>query len=330
MLIDKINAYTGLKPDYDNQLSNHLPMTAFALAELGASDDHINKYFSSYLGRLEQAPQHQLVIDHNNWQQHLGENIYYTNYLTYFLERFENATTEQVLKDLLPVFIKSPASKAYHCLLRLAYGIVSKNKVEMAAGLAYWADSYLVIDQQGNEFDDKAKDDISENIFDDIRNTCIQTGYLAPDAPNIFSRIKAISQSELASLFISKAKISNTIGLDKIAVKCLELYLNTKNFTILHCVTSCHAQRIIFKFLTKKQQSEAILYYWQSVIFAYISINTPVINCITKMSFDNVLDVPEIKQTLITSFDDHDIKIAYTAIEEANFYKDDRFLKAAI
>ncbi|NRA86799.1 MAG: DUF4243 domain-containing protein [Rhizobiales bacterium] len=196
--------------------------------------------------------------------------------------------------------------------------------------MAYWADSYLVLDQTSNEFVANGSSDINKEIFDDIRNFCIEKDYKSPNAANIHARIKAISQSEFAVLFMTIGKISKNTGLDKIAVQCLKLYLNTRDFTILHCVTSCHALRIIFEFLDKEQQNEAVLYYWQSVIFAYISIETPKIKPIETIDLGVTSNVQKIKDVVKNNFNDHDIKIAFTAIEEFVFYKDDRFLKAAL
>ncbi|NRA86798.1 MAG: DUF4243 domain-containing protein [Rhizobiales bacterium] len=129
MLTDKINQFSALKPDYNEQLSNHLPMTAHALMALGATNTHISQYIKEYTSRLEQAENHPLVINRDSWQEHLGQNIYYKNYFEYFLGEFEHASSSEVLKLYLPVFIKSPASRAFHCMLRLAYGIMSNNKV---------------------------------------------------------------------------------------------------------------------------------------------------------------------------------------------------------
>lgn len=326
MITDTINAHARFKPDYGKQLSNHLPMTCFALDRLGATDAHIEAYIKQYVGRLEVAEVISADISADNWSELLGQEKYYLNYLDYFLAELEAQTLEVVLRTYLPTFIQSPAVMAYHCLLRLAYGIMSKNAQEIAAGLAYWADGFVIL----SDIIDVRNTERSGCVFDEIRSAFIDCDFKIKPADNIHSRLKNISQDGSIDEILNSGQLYRNATLNDIAEHCLQLYLSTQNFTMLHCMTGCHALRIISEYLDDEQKQEANLYFWQSVILAYVSIDVPKIKPMAEFDFADQLSEVEIKDRVKLEFDDHDVKIAFTAIEQARFYNDEKFLKAAV
>ena len=121
----------------------------------------------------------------------------------------------------------------------------------------------------------------------------------------------------------------NDIKLEDIAVSNLALYLSTCDFTALHTVTSCHAIRLLYPYLDEACQLEAIKHYWFSIVAAYATIGAPLVKPLDAVDTHVDGSIEVIKEALRDGLDDHDIKIAYTAICEAQHYNDDRFLLAA-
>ncbi len=55
--------------EYDEALSNHLPMTLYALTQLGATDEQLKMFYDSYISQLTSQPTDSIEISNKNWKK---------------------------------------------------------------------------------------------------------------------------------------------------------------------------------------------------------------------------------------------------------------------
>ena len=100
-----------------------------------------------------------------------------------------------------------------------------------------------------------------------------------------------------------------------------DIYLKYQDFTLLHCVTSLHALRIVSDFLKK---DEALKYYFHAFMAAYLSVD----KVLSKKQPIYKYTAPDyIENNISKVTDEHQIKLLYTASRELEFYKNENYQK---
>jgi hypothetical protein len=261
ILIEKGLAY---KPLYSSKLSNHLPMSLVALDKMSANEAIQKSYFDHSIKRLVKSENNQLIITHIN--DALGQAEYFEAYYNYYFDKLEEESVKKFVTESISILIKGISASAFHAFIRLSYALETCNKKEIAYALAYWSSEY-------NELATNSK-------------------YTKNSLPEIINQINPISQNhefssgiiidrmnEINSILkVSKIAIqSKGLNLDEIRTLCLDIFSTNNNFTILHCITACHAFRSISEYFSN--YPEAISYLWEAIIVAYLS---------TKLDFKSI------------------------------------------
>lgn len=261
ILIEKGLAY---KPLYSSKLSNHLPMSLVALDKMSANEAIQKSYFDHSIKRLVKSENNQLIITHIN--DALGQAEYFEAYYNYYFDKLEEESVKKFVTESISILIKGISASAFHAFIRLSYALETCNKKEIAYALAYWSSEY-------NELATNSK-------------------YTKNSLPEIINQINPISQNhefssgiiidrmnEINSILkVSKIAIqSKGLNLDEIRTLCLDIFSTNNNFTILHCITACHAFRSISEYFSN--YPEAISYLWEAIIVAYLS---------TKLEFKSI------------------------------------------
>jgi hypothetical protein len=307
--------------EYQDALSNHLPMALIALNRIGASDDQLSKFYSSYVPVLKRQEADGLKIDNLNWTYFLGQHIYNSSYRDFFLSEIGQIGIDQVVSKYLPVLVPGLSGGAFHPLIRLAYAIEIKSEWETAEALASWAMAYQEL---GKINGSKNQPPIKLLESFKILSAVVAKNPISIRGDNVFSYLKSVGDSEVFSHFFVNLNLDQ-ISLSEIADLTIKLYLSTQDsFTALHCVTATHAMRVMSPYL---HGNEALKYLWQSVCSVYVVTKCVVINenpdIKNLSSWENIFEVARDHEN------DHVIKFSYTTHEEFLIYKSPLYQLAA-
>jgi hypothetical protein len=309
-LLQRIQAY-----DIDIKsvgFTNHLPMVLIALNRLGADDSGLQAYFDFYAKNLKSLHL-QPINEDFDWQGCLGENDKFPIYLTFYTSQIDQWGWQSVLCQYIDVLIQGCAASAFHGLIRLSYGVLQQNATEVAFGLAHLSSHYLSVPQPRIAVPEQDLKHIIEHALSVFENQTI-TGDSISDKMMV---VTDNAQFAIINVIPSERRLADFSQL------FAELYLRTKDFTVLHAVTSCHDMRLIYPYLNDPDM--ALKYYWSAALVAILSVEDLKFSEITECEIStlNELDLTDI----ISSNEDHLIKLVFTAVEQYKHYGDNSYLK---
>ena len=283
-------------PVYAGYLSNHLPMVLLALDGLGASQPFVDDFFEYYVQRLKPP---ELLPE-------------YPQRYTHFLDRVERDGVNSTLHAHLPRLISGWYRDAYHPFIRISYGVHFDIPREVAAGLAYLdiceANPTLASIAKSSRATDKDAD----TVFQDLRTW--QCNY-DPMTPFGARADAAIDDERFASL---PGEVPDTMhAVTRVA---FEIFASTHDFFALHLVTGAHAYRILFEYAGADRERLFML----GVAAGYLAVNTPNFKPLEAGELPSDID-----WLALCRRDEHDYKLTYSALEQAQYWHDPSFAKAA-
>lgn len=308
---------SGLRyaPEYRGGLSNHLPMALGALHALGADDDRLRDFFDRYSQRLGSgAPSAGTLAD---WTAGLGRVEAFADLFTTFRSMLDQEGTAQVLRRVLPRLMCGVGAAAFHGLIRTAYGVAAQHDGETAAGLAYWACRHLPLDAP------------AVPAADQLCHPAAWLGALAGDLMGlsvegelIFERMRVVAGAEAFARHAGRLAIDEST-LAALADFAAQRYAATRNFTVLHLVTSCHAMRVLLPWLDRNAAlRDYARAYAAGCIASGIDLRASLLPRPTP-------GWPQVVQRAVVSNDDHVIKLVHSCREEAQAHGDGARLHAA-
>ena len=316
-LLDPGNRFA---PEYRGGLSNHLPMAVTALHELGASHERQARFFDHYSAKLEPASafEHASPLMPGDEWNLLGKADAFQPLEAHFQAAIQRNGTDNVLRGALPYLMPGCGAAAWHGLLRTAYALISRHEGELASGLAYWTSRYL---------------DLGSVAFtgttNDVRSALLSLKSHMRDWHSdhglIYLRMQDVAANTNFSREVGKFIVEqHTLAV--LADYALELYLRTRDFVVLHLVTSCHAMRLILPFCD--DPGKALRAYWQSFAAGVIASGIDLKQGYRPLPSSGTWR--EVKELACQSNDDHLIKMVFTLWQENEHYQDARYLSAAL
>lgn len=295
--------------EYQQGLSNHLPMALLALQRLGSSEARIDTFATRYVWRLESAPNTISWPSGEHWRNMLGIRDSWPTYRTLFREWIGRDGADVVLAQVLPELMAGCGAAAFHGIIRTAYAVQGGHERELADGLAYWACRHLPLGDGGG---DGTVDDptvvlhqMSTTSFD--RNLIVESMCDAVQEPDFDQLIKLL-----------KVDDSTLNRLSRLAAM---LYSSSGNFTVLHLITSCHAMRVLLPLLDNPLP--AMHAYWRAYVAGYMASDLCLDKTTTLQPWDQIIDIA------IASDDEHVIKLVDSCREEERAYGGDEWHLAA-
>lgn len=286
-----------------NGNTNHLPMALIALEKLGANTMQLEAYYANYAPSLiARGSNRQSIVSY--WKQELGNKSAFDRYLAYFMQEVEHEGIEVTLKHYLDYLMKGCGASAFHALIRLSYGIQVDNRAEVAFGLADLASNYFPVELPTRS--ELSLGQIVENAlakFDGVerKGSLISSRMMSVIQHDVFSKVNLIPE---------------LLALDELAELVAELYLQSRDFTVLHAVTSCHAMRYITPYLNQPTQS--LRYYWTAVIAAILSVDNLRLSVQANNPLKPLSDLD--LNVVLTSDDSHVIKLVWSCVDEYRYY----------
>lgn len=305
----------GFSVNHGNNLTNHLPMALVALDRMNAGEENLQNFSDNYIKKLEPLPKNTDFRKIASIEDHLGDQSYFLPYLNFFKNEISSKGVGLVVRESIPLLIRSPSSCAFHCLIRTSYAISSGLTHELAIALAYWASEFTT-------FKTKLKSNKVE-VTDELENLALKFQSFSFTPGNISTRMNEVDNllSE-SGYYITFPEYS----LASIAEVALNLYAHTENFTLLHGVTATHAFRTLLPYIDNKNL--ALQYLWQGLVLAFLSTGLPLP---TSPLIHKKLQITweEIFEKAVKSTDAHTIKLVYTSWEEWRGYSNDLYIHIA-
>ncbi len=325
-----INSYAYLAPEYGPKLTNHLPMAIHALYEIGASETQIDAFTKDHIRARGLRPLKQkskTMLTAGNYTNFLGTRDYYFAQDKFFTREISKLGSEETLKRHINTLMHGVCGCAFHGLIRTAYGIWSDNDAEVARGLAYWADTHQSITSVAPTLSSQGAS--LRDAFA-LAHQAHQNGdfaHLPHSAPNIFSKIKAVSDTPAFQDLLQNNPLSDQVTLADFRTIALEMYQAQSNFTTLHGLTAIHALSSLYN--KAAAQDTLLATMGQAALATYLSVGAPEINDQNKPQ-THITDPSELSaawDVIRNSSNDHAIKLAYSAREEYQATKNTDYLQ---
>ena len=301
-------------------LCNHLSMALIALHRMNADPATLARFVGHYSPRLEpldtgQERPDSIKIASGNWQELIGFNKNINDLYMFFKVKLENKSCQELLPQWLEPLLGGISTQAFHCLIRLAYALEIADNQEVAMSLAYWAAHHHSLLPAG------AVPASSRDMSVSLAQLRQYFGTTRIQASNITAAMQSAAQLPEFPAHAASA----TPRLEDLTKISLNLYLTDFNFTALHAVTGCHALRIIIPYL--KNPQDALKYFAEALAAAYVTMGCPELR--PQQLAPSDLSTEDIMQKIRHSEDEHDIKLAYTLLQEHQHYQEPRYLDGA-
>ena len=312
-LLDRAQAFA---PEYHGNLSNHLPMALVALDSLGADAARVEAFFTIVSAKLDAALPPEPARD--DWRTQRGDLTAFPALRAHFAHAIAAHGRDATLRQTLPLLMDGVGAAAFHGLLRTASAVVAQHDDELASGLAHWACWHLplapfVAPQTNSDSDVPTR----------LAGIATQAGGWKSTAGLITLRMTEFAQT--AAFHDGADRLAIRDGtLRELATQALATYLRTKNFTVLHLITSAHALRLLMPWLD--EPLVAVRHYAR----AYAAgVTASGVKADASMIDVNVLPWPEALRAGAASDDEHVIKLVYACHEEWKMTREADYQRAA-
>jgi hypothetical protein len=329
-----LTRFAATSPEFGSHgLSNHGPMAAEALAQLGRADA-IDAWSAAYSRRLADAPlPAPKPLTDEAWPAALGHPGRFPEWLTLFETELADRPPHAVVGEWVPRLVPGTVGAATHGMIRTAHALralgqadTPARRVEVATGLAYWASKYqelpgppLLIGHQA----------VPEAIAD--------LPYLPEDTPETFLITERVAylagiSDEFEQGVASLAPRADLLSLlDALASGGARAYLRNAEeghaIAMLHSVTAPLALELIVPWLPEEDRDAAVAYAWQAVAALHVAYGIE-----RHAPIDESSPVPsaeELVERAVRSGDEHAIKLTEAALRGHARTGDDALLLAA-
>ncbi len=145
---EALEVLAGTGPEFGPGLSNHGPMAAEALGQMGRGTEVVG-WAARYRERLDHAPSRGRVVPAAAVEAALGAYRRFPDFVAFFEAALEEQEAKAVLAQWVPRLAPGAVAAAGHGLLRVAHATRALRAAdqpgrrrELAQGLAYWAARY--------------------------------------------------------------------------------------------------------------------------------------------------------------------------------------------
>jgi len=318
-LLAQVQSYP---PEYRDQLANHLPMALHALFELGASPQQLRVFESGYARRFEGLASPEPAPAAADWLVLRGQMSAYAPLRAFFVAALAQEGRDALLRRVLPELMDAGlATAAFHGLIRTAHAIQAGYEPELASALAYWASRWQALPAPR-----LVADPPSLALPDWAAELAARAQGWRSEAPLIQLRMMEASATptyqQLADALAPAADAPTRVA--ELAQLALEIYMQTRNFTVLHMITGLRALRVVLPWLAQPERVQLPLA--RALTAAYLAGRvTP----LARRPAALPQSWPEVLALARASDDDHLIKLAHACEDEARAYGEARYLQAA-
>lgn len=292
-----LDANLALPPEYDDELTNHLPMALHALAELGADAACLHGFFERYArrfaGRSADPREAEPVHD---WLPLRGQPDSFAVLRATFAAQLARVGRDALLRSVLPALLPGVAAAAFHGAIRTAHAVQSGHGAELAHALAYWGWRWqpLADGDPGPALPMPHWLEALEAAGPSWRGS----GGL------ISQRMTQASASAPYRQLAMRVPITPALP-EPLWVFAAARYAATRNFTVLHMVTGLRALHVLWPWVD--QPGPALREAVKAFTAAYLAAGVPA----TDLPPQGERAWPDLVGQAIVSEDDHVIKLVH-------------------
>lgn len=316
--------------------TNHCPMALVALAKMGASDQRLQDFYDFWTQNFrlprDQASQQKRI---HSWRKSLGCREDFHALQEYFRSEITLRSAQSVVVEVLNKDAFAPATGAFHALIRLAYGLEIAHVGEIAAGLAFLVCANLPL-AQPQVLTPKSGSSEKLSVTQTLSLFHHQFNGECFNAESITARLTLVANNP--KFWRTQAQsghflITDTM-IDEMAIAAIRLYIQTRNFTVLHMVTSVAALRTLLALVPTLYHVRIIESFWLAFCAAYVSVGAPELmqEDVAPLDAEYELGTEKIWQKYrnlaLNSNDDHMIKLTYTCWGEDRQRRSLTYLRA--
>jgi hypothetical protein len=275
-LDEALSLFAATAPEYGTfGFSNHGPMVAEALGQLGRADA-IPAWVATYRARLDIAPAPEKPLREEEWPAALGEPDRFPAWLALFETELADRPVAAVVEEWVPRLVPGTVAAAFHGLIRTAHGLravgeadTPPRRVEVATGLAYWASQYqelpgppVLLGHQG----------VAEALAD--------LPYLPEETPDeLLISDPVVHMADIADEFEQAVASLGPGGdavalLDALAVGGARAYLRNAEggnaVALIHTITGPLALELVLPWLAEEDSDAALAYAWQAAASLHV------------------------------------------------------------
>jgi hypothetical protein len=305
-------------------LTNHLPMALVAKYRLGADGSELRRFATAYSTRMAPLSAAKERLDRATWKKAIGDPRSATELRSYFAHRVAADGVEVTLRSHLPALLPGVGGAGFHGIIRLAYAIEASSPLQVAAGLAYFAE---VARPLAAIVPTKRATQNPEEIFTVLSTTSAwstpPSARLIDDAMHIVAHRDGFEDAA-ASLVVDGASEA------RLAACALRLYASTDNFTALHGVTGLAALTVVRPWIADQELVDRLAF--QALLAAYLSIGAPTTwsnDRLEEFANSATANPDEVAAVAANSDDEHVAKLTYTTLRAFEKTRDPLYLAVA-
>jgi hypothetical protein len=304
-------------PEYGGGLSNHLPMSLVALAELGADDDRLAAFARTGARRLEPLRPLGEPIAWSAWSRAIGKDDALGGLLGAFDRRLRERGRTEVLAEVLPRLVPALGAQLFHGIIRCAYALRVDDDEELAHGLAYWASAAVPLRPLAPVVATPrpAAELLREALASRDLGGAIDSG------PSMMRMRTASARPGFDALIAGYDPGED--DRPALAELARDVWRGTSSFIALHLVTGTQALGVLWPHLADRRA--ALRWHWQGLLAATLTFDPPA-----------PVDAPapaaswsELHARAIGRDDDHDVKLVDACTQERTASADAAWRHAA-
>jgi Questin oxidase-like len=318
--IDRIIPEMGaFGSEFAGTYANHAPMVLVALSNLGGTEQRLHEFFNFYRDFKQLVPFGPNIapVDRANWDSCIGQREREADLRDFFAVEVARLGVRDCLATYLPRLAPGVGASALHALMRIAYGLMRMDTVEIAAALAYWTATYLPMPMSTGAAP------VTDDPVEVLRRVArIEILHTLPIQEMLWHNIRETArQPEFAPVVDWLA-----IGPDatkRMAGAALALFAATMDFCALHAVTGMHWMRITLPYCPTPDV--LLRHFWQCVAALMGEMRFPRLPEAEELESWRQIkapDWPEIMRAAAASNDEHDLSLVFSAREEQKIYGD--------
>lgn len=315
-----LDACAGDDAEYGGSLSNHLPMALVALHRLGAEPARLAAFAARYRQRLHAAPPAEPWPAGEPWSETLGDPRAWPAYRSLFNDWLDHEGAPLVLAQVLPTLMRGVGAAAFHGLIRAAYAVTAGHSHELADALAYWACRWFEVGEPGLVTAAAGREHEPAVVL-----AALDTGSALP-GELIAERMAAVAATSAFERAAARLLVDRADTLPRLARLAAQRYADSRNFTVLHLVTSAHAMRVLLPWLDEDEVLPALRHYARAFVAGYAASG------LVRNGGTDAGAVPpwaEIVAQAVASNDDHVIKLVDSCREQERAYGGAAWRRAA-
>ncbi|MBT9501849.1 MAG: questin oxidase family protein [Burkholderiaceae bacterium] len=293
--------------------TNHLPMALIALQRMGASATRLQAYFDQWaqhkaLPHVDAAP----AVQARQWSAWRGQARAFESLSRGFAERVAQEGAPAVVAEVWAELGNGVATNAFHALIRVAYGLEAGHAGEIGAGLASLVVAHLPLDLSTEDAP------YVPSVPAALERIHLSLGGAHAVTGAITSALRTAAADPRLAQSLSLPEIQGQARMAAMADAALQLYAQTRNFTVLHLVTMLHAGRLLLQHCPQLQTPQQDLALWLAFCTAYAAVGAPQLQAPALSGAP--LSWPEIFALAVAQDDDHVIKLSLSCHEEFLHY----------